>query len=68
MPIKGAFLLSFASSLGEVSGSLVLSSYSFNTLSSAIYSYISRYNYTSATVVALILCIIILIIYKVDEY
>lgn len=67
-PIKGAFLLSFASSLGEVSGSLVLSSYSFNTLSSAIYSYISRYNYTSATVVALILCMIILIIYKVDEY
>ena len=62
--LKKALGLAFALSLGEVSGSLVMSSTSFNTLSTSIHAYISRYNYSAASIVAVILCVIIMLLVK----
>lgn len=57
-PLLKSFALSIALSLGEVSSALIVSGSSFTTLSGAIYSYISRYDYASASATAVVLMIL----------
>lgn len=50
-----AFALAFSLSIGEVSSALLFSSNNFATISTSIYSFISRYDYRSGVIMGVIL-------------
>lgn len=56
--IKRALGLSFSLSLGETSSAIMFSSYNFPTISSTIYSFISRYDYKAGSLLGVILLLL----------
>lgn len=57
--LKQAYIIGFCMSLGEVTYSLMITQGKFQTLSSVMFQYINRYNFSAATCIAVVIMILV---------